>query len=96
MNFGKLLTNNREKIISTCGKYGAQNVRVFGSVARGEADDKSDIDLLVNLSRSFGLFELVDLEEELSTLLGRKVDVFSDRIQRPTLRERILKDARPL
>ena len=96
MNIGELLTNNRDKIISTCDKYGAKNVRVFGSVARGEADEKSDIDLLVSLGKNFGLFELVDLEKELSGVLGRKVDILSDRIQRPGLRERILKDARPL
>ena len=96
MNLAKLLTNNRAQIISTCGKYGAINVRLFGSVARGEADDKSDVDLLVSLSRNFGLFELVTLEEELSKIVGRKVDVVSDRIRRPLLRDRILRDAKPL
>ena len=96
MNFPELLANNRQKIIETCSKYGAQNVRVFGSVARGEADDKSDLDLLVTLSGGFGLFELVRLEKELFSLLGRKVDVVSDRLERPRFRERVLKDAKPL
>ena len=96
MNLAESLTHNREQIISVCDRYGAKNVRLFGSVARGEADDKSDVDLLVSLSQNFGLFDLVSLEEELSNIVGRKVDIMSDRIRRSTLRERILRDAKPL
>lgn len=96
MEISELLTHNRQRIIEICGKYGANNIRIFGSVARGEADEKSDIDLLASLNDRFGLFELVRLEKELSSLLGRKVDVVSDNLRRQRFRDRVLKDAKPL
>ncbi len=96
MDFSQILTSNRQRIINTCDKYGVKNVRVFGSFARGEADEKSDVDLLVTIGGKFGLFELVRLEKELSSILGRKVDVVSDKLQRPRFRDRVLKDARLL
>ncbi len=68
------------------------NIRVFGSVARGEADSKSDIDLLVDLEPGRSLFDLGGLLMDLQDLLGHKVDVVTER----GLRERVMKEAIPL
>jgi predicted nucleotidyltransferase len=65
----------KEEIALIAAKHGATNVRVFGSVARGEADAGSDVDLLVRLERGRTLLDLVDLEDELASAIGRKVDV---------------------
>lgn len=77
-------------------RHGARNVRVFGSVARGEADEKSDIDLLVEFEPGRSLLDHAGLWLELQELLGCKVDVVSDRGIKPRIRERVLREAVPL
>jgi len=67
-------------------------IGIFGSMARGEATDKSDIDLLVKFSKRKSLLALVKLERELSTILGRKVDLLTEAAISPYLRERIMHD----
>ncbi len=74
-------------------KHGAQNVRVFGSVARGEADSQSDIDLLVEFKRGTTLLGHAALVQELEDLLGVKVDVVSERGLRDRVREHVLREA---
>jgi predicted nucleotidyltransferase/DNA-binding XRE family transcriptional regulator len=70
------LRENRDRIRRAAHRHGAKNVRIFGSVARGEDRPGSDIDLLVDLDvRSKGLFPLAALRDELSELLGERVDV---------------------
>jgi predicted nucleotidyltransferase len=70
------LRENRDRIRRAAHRHGAKNVRIFGSVARGEDQPGSDIDLLVDLDvRSKGLFPLAALRDELSELLGERVDV---------------------
>ena len=71
-------------------------MRVFGSVARGEADDQSDIDLLVEMEPGRSLLDLGGLLIDLQDLLGRKVDVATEKGLRERVRERILKQAVPL
>ena len=66
---------NRSRIVTAASKYGAKNVRVFGSVARGADVLGSDIDLLVDLAPGTSLFTLARLERELSKLLDAEVDV---------------------
>ena len=72
------------------------NVRVFGSVARGDDRPESDIDLLVEMADDRSLLDLVALEQELEALLQRPVDVLTEQGLAPALRERVTADARAL
>jgi uncharacterized protein len=91
-----LLQAKREEILRTAATHGASNVRVFGSVARGEAGENSDIDLLIDLEQGRSLLDQAGLMVELEDLLGRKVDVVTEQGLYWLLRRRILKEARPL
>jgi len=91
-----LLKAKREEILRLCTKYGAYNVRVFGSVARSEADEQSDIDFLVELEPGRSLFDLGGLQYDLEQLLGCRVDVVTERGLKPRIRERVLRVAVPL
>jgi predicted nucleotidyltransferase len=91
-----LLKAKREEILRVCAKYGAYNVRLFGSVARGEADELSDIDFLVELEPGRSLFDLGGLQYDLERLLGCRVDVVTERGLKPRIRERVLREALPL
>ena len=75
---------------------GARNLRVFGSVARGESHANSDLDLLVDMERGRTFLDLVGLWQDLEEALGRRVDVVSEGGLSPHLRERILSEAVPL
>ena len=90
------LMKNREEILRIAAKHGAKNVRVFGSVARGEADEDSDIDVLVDLELGRSLFDLGGLLMDLQDLLGRKVDVVTEKGLRTRIRDRVLREAVPL
>ncbi len=96
MDLNNLLKSRREEILSIAARHGARNVRVFGSVARGEDDDKSDIDLLVEFESGRSLLDHAGLWLELQDLLGCKVDVVSERGIKPRIRERILRESVPL
>ena len=91
-----LLTAKREEILRLAAKRGARNVRVFGSVARGESDAKSDVDFLVDLEPGRSLLDLGGLQRDLEELLAARVDVVSSRGLRERVRERVLRDAVPL
>jgi predicted nucleotidyltransferase len=93
MMLEELLKEKREAIICLCAKHGARNVRVFGSVARGEADEQSDIDLLVDMEPGRSLLDLGGLLMDLQALLGQKVDVVTERGLKPRIRERVLAEA---
>ncbi len=90
------LKTKRPEIMTLASQYGAFNVRVFGSVARGEAGLDSDIDLLVTMEKGRSYFDLVGLWQDLEELLGRKVDVVTDGGLSPYLKDRILAEAVPL
>ena len=96
MTLEELLQVKREEILKVCAKYGARNVRVFGSVARREADEQSDIDLIVDFEPGRSLLDHAGLWLELQDLLGVKVDVVSGRGIKPRIRERVLQEAVPL
>lgn len=89
----EVLRTKREEILRLCAKYGAHNVRVFGSVARGEADEQSDVDFLVELQLGRSLFDLGGLQYELEQLLGCPVDVVTERGLKIRIRERVLGEA---
>ncbi len=92
-----LLKAKREEIIAIAAKHGACNVRVFGSVARGEADTESDIDFLVDYSvENISPWFPAGLMLDLSALLGRKVDVATESALKERIRERVLQEAIPL
>ena len=91
-----LLKNKRKDILRIASKYGARNVRIFGSLARGEAREDSDIDILVDLEPGRSLFDLGGLLMDLQNLLAQKVDVVTEKGLRPRIRDRVLKEALPL
>lgn len=96
MNLDELLQEKREEILELAAKYGAYNVRIFGSVARGEADSKSDVDFLVEMESGRSLLDLGGLLMELQELLGYPVDIVTERGLRTKIRERVLNEALPL
>jgi predicted nucleotidyltransferase len=96
MKLDQLLEEKREEILSIASEHGARDVRVFGSVARGESDRESDIDFLVELEPGRSLLDLGGLQMDLETLLGCRVDVVTEGGLYWLLRRRILKEAQPL
>jgi predicted nucleotidyltransferase len=72
------IIRRRDEIISIARRYGASDVRLFGSVARGDANDTSDLDILVRFEPGRSLFDQGGLLMDLRTLLGIKVDVVSE------------------
>ena len=93
MKYKVLLKKNRDKILETAAHYGASNVRIFGSVARGTDDEVSDIDFLVNLASDRSLFDLGGLLYELRQILGVEVDVVTEDGLRARIRENVLSEA---
>jgi uncharacterized protein len=92
MDVAQILGDKREQILAMARQYGVSNVRVFGSVARGEAREDSDVDLLVDVAPGVDIGFLglwVDLEE----LLARPVDLVTERSLRERMREKILREA---
>jgi len=87
------LLQNREKILKIAANYGAYNVRVFGSVARGEETPQSDIDFLVDMQPGRSLLDLGGLLYDLQELLQTDVDVVTENGLRPRIKEGILKEA---
>ncbi len=96
MKIQKLLKAKRNEILHLTAKHGATNVRLIGSVARREETQESDIDFLVEMESGRSLLDHAALILDLEALLGRKVDIASDRGLRPRVRERVLKEAVPL
>ena len=93
MGIREIISSHRGQILALANKYGASEVRVFGSVAKGTADEHSDIDFLVDLVPGRSLMDLGGLLYELQHLLGRDVDVITSAGLRPRIRERVLKEA---
>ena len=88
-----LLEQRRADILRVARAHGAVRVRVFGSVARGDARPESDIDLLVDLEPGRSLLDLVAIKQDLEDLLGHEVDVVTESAVSPYLRERVLREA---
>lgn len=87
------LRRRREEVIEICSRYGASNVRVFGSVARCEQDEESDVDFLVDLEPSRGLLDLAGLVDDLEQALGCPVDVSLSGSTRPEIAPRAEREA---
>jgi len=85
------LRSRRTDILQLARAHGASNVRVFGSVARGEATDRSDVDLLVDMDAGRSMLDLCALEEDLERMLGRPVEIGTSLY--PTIRDCVLREA---
>ena len=91
-----VLQRMRADILRIASAHGARNVRIFGSVARGEADSRSDVDFLVDMEEGRTLFDMGGLLMDLRELLRREVDVVTEKGLKPRMREKVLREARPL
>lgn len=96
MNVEELLREKRDDILRIAAKYGARNVRVFGSAVRGEAGPDSDVDFLVDMEPGRSLLDMGGLLMDLRDALGREVDVVTERGLKARIRDRVLKEASPL
>lgn len=96
MGIQELVKDKREEILRIASAHGARNVRVFGSAALGNASPDSDLDLLVEFESGRSLLDHVGLSQDLEALLGRKVDVVTERALHWYVREKVLQQAVPL
>jgi predicted nucleotidyltransferase len=97
MSKRELIAQHRDAILALAAKHGATDVRIFGSVARGDDDETSDIDVLVKMLPGRSLFDMGGLLMDLRELLGCKVDVISEhKDMRPHFREEVMRDAVPV
>jgi hypothetical protein len=96
MTLQELRTTRRDEILRVAARRGARNIRVFGSVARGDSDAASDVDFLVDLEPDRSLFDLSGLLIDLEAVLQTEVDVVTERGLRARIRERVLREAVPL
>ncbi len=91
-----ILQEYRAEILRLALRHGASDLRVFGSLARGEGGEDSDLDLLVTLGAGRSLLDLIGLKQEVEDLVHRPVDVVTEQALSPYLRERVLSEAIPL
>jgi len=96
MSLEQLLSQKREDIMRAAQKHGARNVRVFGSVARGDDRPDSDVDFLVDMEPGRSLLDMGGLLMDLREMLGRNVDVVTERGLKTRIRNRVLEEAIPL
>jgi predicted nucleotidyltransferase len=96
MAIRQVLEEKREDILNIAAKHGAYNVRVFGSVARGEDRPDSDVDLLVDVGTTTSSWFPAGLILDLEQILGRQVEVVTENGLNPLLKERVLREAVPL
>jgi len=96
MNIYDFIKGKRGEILRIASRHGARNVRIFGSAARGDAGDDSDVDFLVDMEPGRSLLDLSGLLLDLRELLGREVDIVTESGLYWLLRRRILKEAVPL
>ena len=96
MRPSEALEKHRDEVLAIIARYPVTNPRVFGSVARGEDTEESDLDILVHPGKSVSYFELARLHQELEELLGCKVDLGEDDSLQKHAEDRILTSARAL
>lgn len=93
MGIREIIGDKRDAILALAARHGASNVRIFGSVAEGKADDASDVDFLVDMEPGRSLLDLGGLLMDLQDLLGRKVDVVTEAGLRDRIRQSVQKQA---
>ena len=90
------LASKRDQILALAAARGARRLRIFGSVARGDDHEGSDIDLLIDMPVGTSLLQIVGLQHDIEDALGMRVDLCTERELHPSLRPRILAEARAL
>ena len=93
MKIADFIKKNRNQIHEIASRHGAQNIRLFGSIARNEERKDSDVDLLVSMQPGSSLLDIIAIKQDLEELLGRKVDVVTEDSISPYMREEIFRDA---
>ena len=96
MTTRELLHEKRDEILALAAKHKAHNVRVFGSVARGDEGPERDVDLLVDFEDHASLFDQIGLQQDLEELLGRQTDVVEDGFVHWVIRDQVAREARSL
>ena len=96
MRIEEFLRSKREAILRIAALHGARNVRLFGSIARGEANPGSDVDILVEWEPGRSLLDHVALMQDLEDLLGMKVDIVTRDALHRYIRDEVLAEAKPL
>jgi predicted nucleotidyltransferase len=96
MNHEDLIRDKGKEILRVSHQHGARRVRIFGSAARGQATETSDLDILVEMETGSSLLDIVAIQQDLEDLLGCKVDVVTESALSPYIREDVLKEARTL
>ena len=96
MELDRKIAENHDAILRIAVKYGVRSIRVFGSVARGQADSRSDADFLVEMEEGRSLMDLGGFQYEVEALLGTHVDVVTERGLKARIRERVIQEAVPL
>ena len=90
------IAKHKNQILALAAKHGASNVRVFGSMANGTADENSDVDFLVELQAGRSLFDMGGLLMDLQTLLHRKVDVVTEKGLHWYIKDKVIREAKPV
>lgn len=93
MSISNNIKSKREEILDIARKYGATNLRVFGSMARGEESPKSDLDIIVEMEKGSSLLDIISIKQDIEELLGRKVDVVTEASISPYIRNNVLREA---
>lgn len=93
MKIVEFIEKNRKDILSIARKHGALNVKLFGSLAKGTANEESDVDILVSMEPGSSLFDIIAIKQDLEDLLKRKVDVVTENSISSYIREEVLKEA---
>lgn len=96
LGIADVVGNKRAEILALAAAYGASSVRVFGSIARGEGQPDSDLDLLMTFTAEYTLRDLIRLTQALRALIGRPVEIVDEAVLRDEVRPFILRDATPL
>ena len=96
MNIEQLLHEKRDEIRTIAAKHGASSIRIFGSAVRGEAGPDSDIDFLIDISSTTSSWFPAGLILDLEEILGRRVEIVTEKALNPYIRDRVLREATPL
>jgi predicted nucleotidyltransferase len=93
MGVSEVLRDKREEVLRIAAEHGADDIRIFGSLARGESGPDSDVDVLIKLGLGRSLLDLIAIKQDLEDLLGCKVDVVTEAAISPYIREQVLREA---
>lgn len=93
MFIADIIRKNRKAILEIATRYGAMNVRLFGSMVRGTSHSSSDVDLLVSMKPGSSLLDIIAIKQDLEDLLGKKVDVVTENSISPYIKDAVLKEA---